>query len=210
MEAMNSKIYLYHREKKVKTLGPGERYAIWTQGCPHNCEGCIAKDSHSIESGGEWVEIKTILDEIDENIYLKGVTISGGEPFIQKSSLLNLVKEISKRGLNIICYTGFIYEELKKSKEAREILKYIDILIDGKYEQSRDSGSYLRGSDNQRIIHLKNTFKKYEKMMLETKNRNVEIKFVNKSSIFIVGLPPVNLNKNWDKVRENIYKETKR
>lgn len=204
---MNNKIYLYHREKKVKTLGPGERYAIWTQGCPHNCEGCIAPESHSIDCGGEWIEIDTILSEIDENNLIQGVTISGGDPFIQKKPLLNLVKEIAKRGLNIICYTGFTYEELKKNKEAQEILKYIDILIDGKYEKNRNSGSYLRGSDNQRIIHLKNTFKKYEKMMLNTKNRNVEIKFLDESSIFIVGLPPVNLNENWDKVRKNIYKE---
>lgn len=203
---MKSKIYLYHKESGVKTLGPGERYVIWTQGCIHNCEGCIAKESHSQDTGGEWFLISNLLQEIDKQKKLRGITISGGEPFLQKKSLLKFVMEVSKRNLDIICYTGFLYEELINSKESREILKYIDILIDGKYDFKKNTGSYLRGSDNQRIIHLKKTYKEYEQSMLQMKNRNIEIKVINGNTIFLAGIPPINLNENWNQIREKIYK----
>lgn len=198
-------IYLYHREKSVKTLGPGERYVIWTQGCGHKCKGCIVPESHSLNEGGEYVSIELILREIDENKNLRGITISGGEPFLQRAPLLELLREINKRKLDVICYSGFLYEELKKSKETREILKYIDILIDGKYEEDKNTGSYLRGSDNQRIIHLKSTYKRYEKEMKEAKNRNIEIKILEDNNIFLAGIPPLNLNENWSEIRKKIY-----
>ena len=135
------------------------------------------------------------------------MTISGGEPFMQSKALKLLLKGIVERGLDVICYTGFLYEELKDSnnKDIQEMLGYIDILIDGKYVEELNTGSYLRGSDNQRIIHLKNTYKKYEKLMNSMKNRNVEFKVKDNKTIFIAGIPPLNLNEQLDGIMQKLY-----
>ena len=200
-------LYLYHREKMVSTLGPGKRYAIWVQGCPHNCKGCIAKDSHSFTKGGEYVNTDSVLDEIDEvRAALTGVTISGGEPFMQAEGLCEVLRGAVERNLDVICYTGYQYEELKENENPyiREMLTYIDILIDGKYVEELNSGSYLRGSDNQRIIHLKDRYKRYEKVMNALKNRNVEFKIKDRE-IFIAGIPPLDFDEEMEKLMKKIY-----
>lgn len=204
----NIRIYLHHREKNIKTLGPGDRYVIWVQGCTHNCEGCIAPESHSLDSNGYWIEISEILKEIRANKKLRGVTISGGEPFLQARALLPLLKELQREKLDIICYTGFRYEDILNDKIpfGKNLLEYIDILIDGKYIEELNNESYLRGSDNQRIIHLKNTYKNYEKKMKELKNRNIEIKIIDNKTLFIAGIPPKKMEKDWEKIREKLYK----
>lgn len=208
---MKEKLYLYHRENRVKTLGPGIRYVIWTQGCIHNCPGCIAEESHSIDSGGYWIEVEEIIEEIRTNKKngIKGVTISGGEPFLQGKALLSLVKKIEELGLDIICYSGYTYEKLLNNVQeyAKDILEHIDILIDGKFEKDKNTGSYLRGSDNQRIIHLKNTYKVYEEKMLNSKSRNVEVKILENNMIFLAGVPPVTIDQDWKIIRKKIYRE---
>ncbi|MBM6875912.1 4Fe-4S single cluster domain-containing protein [Fusobacterium mortiferum] len=203
----NIRIYLHHREENIKTLGPGDRYAIWVQGCTHNCKGCIAPESHSLDSNGYWIEVSKILKEIRSNKKLRGITISGGEPFLQAKSLLSLLKELQKEKLDVICYTGFQYEDILNDKIpfGKKMLDYIDILIDGKYVEELNNESYLRGSDNQRIIHLKNTYKVYEGKMNELKNRNVEIKIIDNKTLFIAGIPPKKMEKDWKKIREKIY-----
>lgn len=201
------KLYLFHRENNVKTLGPGIRYTIWVQGCPHNCKGCIVPESHSLNSGGYWITVDEILNEIDKLLGITGITISGGEPFLQTEALISLLKEVRKRELDVICYTGYLYEDIlyEKVKNGKEILKYIDILIDGKYEEELNNDNYLRGSENQRIIHLKETYKKHEVKMNELKNRNIEIKVINNKEIFIAGIPSKKMQKDWNKIRKKIY-----
>lgn len=208
MEKKDS-LYLYHREQKVKTLGPGERYIIWLQGCKHQCENCIAPETHSIDQNGEWIKIEQLIMEIKANKEIRGVTISGGEPFLQVEGLAAFVKKIRSMGLDIICYTGFKYEDLKKSKNKHitGILSEIDILIDGKYEFDKNTGSYLRGSDNQRIIHLKPTYKKYEMEMNELKSRNVEVKSSGENMIFFAGIPPIGLSEKYNEIVKKIYEE---
>lgn len=205
----NESIYLHHREMGIKTLGPGERYVLWVQGCTHNCKGCIAPETHSLTTGGYWFEIKKILEEISCKNNLRGITISGGEPFLQAEKLIILLKKLKKKKLDVICYTGFLYEDILKNKIpfGKELLKYIDILIDGKYNEELNTGSYLRGSDNQRILHLKNTYKKYEKKMNGLKNRNVEIKIIDEKTLFIAGIPPLKLNEDWNEISKKIYKQ---
>lgn len=205
----NKKLYLHHRENHIKTLGPGERYVIWVQGCTHNCKGCIAPETHPLNENGYWMELDNIVKEINKSKNIRGITISGGEPFLQAENLFYLLKKIKNKNLDIICYTGFLYEEILEEKIpfGKELLNYIDILIDGKYVEGLNNENYLRGSENQRIIHLKNTYKKNESQMLNLKNRNVEIKIVDKKTIFIAGIPPKTMEKNWEKIKEKIYNE---
>lgn len=139
--------------------GPGIRLTVFTQGCPHHCEGCHNPTTHDF-NGGYISHPENILKAIDENPLLKGVTFSGGEPFMQPAALAELGREIHKRGLDIITYTGFTFEQLTESfdkfPERKDLLEQTDYLIDGKFElDKRSLNLQFRGSSNQRIIDVK-------------------------------------------------------
>lgn len=141
--------------------GPGIRMTIFTQGCPHNCEGCHNPQTHSYD-GGYISHPENILKAIDENPLLRGVTFSGGEPFMQAGALAELAVEIHKRGLDVLTYTGFTYEQLTESfekiPERKALLEQTDYLIDGKFVMALKSYDLqFRGSSNQRIIDVKKT-----------------------------------------------------
>lgn len=144
--------------------GPGIRFVIFTQGCPHNCTGCHNPQTHNFNAGRE-EKIDNIVLKINENPLLKGVTLSGGEPFMQAKKLAFLIDSLDKNKLDIITYTGFKYEELvQKANEENgflELLSRTDILIDGKFEiDKRDENLKFRGSSNQRVIDVKESLKK--------------------------------------------------
>ena len=137
--------------------GPGFRYVVFVQGCPHNCKGCHNPQSHDFDGGYE-KEIGSIVEEIKENPLLSGVTFSGGEPFCQAEGLYNLAVEIKKLNKNIYIYSGFVYEQLIKKEDpyVKKLLEICDVLIDGPYiEEKRNLLLKFRGSENQRIIDLK-------------------------------------------------------
>lgn len=138
--------------------GPGLRFTIFCQGCPHGCEGCHNPATHDF-SGGYDCDIDKILAAVDENPLLDGVTFSGGEPMCQPEAFSRLAAELKKRQLNIVTYTGYTYEELLKISETRpavqELLDLTDLLIDGRFTMAkRDLTLLFRGSDNQRVIDM--------------------------------------------------------
>lgn len=93
--------------------GPGVRTVIFTQGCPHFCEGCHNPSTHS-EKGGTDADVRCIINAIWRNRhYLSGVTLSGGEPFMQASACAVIAKAAKDMELNVWCYTGFNYESLE-------------------------------------------------------------------------------------------------
>ena len=144
--------------KEAIVDGPGIRFAIFCQGCPHDCEGCHNPSTHSFQDG-EIVKISNILKYIDENPLIQGVTFSGGEPLCQVKPFLSLAKEVKKRNLHLLIYTGYTIEELeirmKKEHELEELLRTADHLIEGRFVQKLRNLSLLyRGSSNQRIIDL--------------------------------------------------------
>lgn len=139
--------------------GPGLRYTIFVQGCHHNCLGCHNPESHDI-NGGYVKEIAEILKEIDENPLLDGITLSGGEPMLQVETLIELSKEVKKRNLNIILYSGYTYEQIIDDVNKKSLLELCDMLIDGKFELEKRSLSLLyRGSSNQRLINVQESLK---------------------------------------------------
>lgn len=142
--------------------GPGIRFAIFCQGCPHDCEGCHNPSTHSFQDG-EIIKISNILKYIDENPLIQGVTFSGGEPLCQVKPFLSLAKEVKNRNLHLLIYTGYTIEELeirmKKEHELEELLRTADHLIEGRFVQKLRNLSLLyRGSSNQRIIDLNDYF----------------------------------------------------
>jgi anaerobic ribonucleoside-triphosphate reductase activating protein len=136
--------------------GPGLRYTIFTQGCPHNCPGCHNPHTHDF-GGGALTDITEIAAKIAENPLLDGVTLSGGEPFCQCGALCALL-DLLPESLNVWCFTGYTFEELISDgdEDKRELLKRVDVLVDGRFELSRRSLNLrFRGSENQRIIDVK-------------------------------------------------------
>lgn len=138
--------------------GPGMRSVVWFQGCPHACPGCHNPATHAFD-GGVVTTIEDIIDEVAKQPW-RGVTISGGEPFMQAEALLKLVKGLHALGKTLWIYTGFTIEGLIASVPlAREILTYADTLVDGPYlQECRDPSLAFRGSTNQRLVDLKEFF----------------------------------------------------
>lgn len=140
--------------------GPGFRYTIFVQGCPHKCEGCHNPETHDF-NGGKVSDTDTLVTAIKGNPLLDGVTFSGGEPFCQTKPLVFLAQQIRElNGLDIVSYTGYTFEYLTEhSNEENGYLKLLslcDYLVDGKFEQDKKSYELrFRGSTNQRIIDVK-------------------------------------------------------
>ncbi len=141
--------------------GPGLRFVVFAQGCPHGCPGCHNPATHDFH-GGKDCSLDKILAAIDQNPLLDGVTFSGGEPMSQPEAFYNLAEAIKERGLNLIIYTGYTYEELQKLGESRpavrKLLELTDLLIDGRFVlEQRDLSLLFRGSRNQRVIDMNRT-----------------------------------------------------
>ncbi|MDR2655634.1 MAG: anaerobic ribonucleoside-triphosphate reductase activating protein [Oscillospiraceae bacterium] len=138
--------------------GPGIRYTVFVQGCPHRCPGC--HNPHTFDpQGGYDCAPEIIFEEIKKNPLLKGVTFSGGEPFEQAEALCLLAEEIKNLDLDIIAYSGYTFEQLlKKAEKEPQVLRLMflcDFLIDGRFIKSlKNIDLRFRGSSNQRIINL--------------------------------------------------------
>lgn len=146
--------------------GEGIRTVIWFQGCSHNCLGCHNPESHSFETG-EVVDIEDVKDVIKNLEFQNGVTFSGGDPMFQPEALLELAKCVHECKMNVWCYTGFTYEQLldmaKTKPVYKDILKEIDVLVDGRFELAKKNFSVkFRGSFNQRIIDVKTSLKNHK------------------------------------------------
>ena len=135
--------------------GPGIRFTVFVQGCPHHCLGCHNPDTHDF-GGGHTADTADILERIKANPLLDGVTFSGGEPFCQAEALAQLGREIKALGMNIVTYTGYTFEKLYEGRSENgwgELLDVTDILIDGRFElELKDWKSRFRGSSNQRYL----------------------------------------------------------
>ena len=142
--------------------GPGIRFTIFVQGCPHDCKGCHNPQTHDF-NGGIIISTEVLLEKIKGNPLLDGVTFSGGEPFCQAQALASLGKKIKKLGLNIVTYTGYTFEKLFESRDQNnwdELLKVTDILIDGPFIlEQKDWEIKFRGSSNQRYIDCQESIK---------------------------------------------------
>lgn len=144
--------------------GPGIRFVVFAQGCPHQCVGCHNPQSWPVE-GGFVAAPEQIVEEMIKNPLLKGLTLSGGEPFCQCAAMAQLARAAHEKGFDVITYTGFTFEELlgraASAPEILELLMSTDILIDGPFiAELKSYDLQFRGSSNQRIIHVKLSLEK--------------------------------------------------
>ena len=147
--------------------GPGLRRVFFAQGCRHNCKGCFNPETHNFKNG-EIMDMDELIGEVRDNPLLKGITFSGGDPMEQADKFVYMAKEFKSFGLNIWCYTGYRFEEIVKDEVKREFLNYIDVLVDGKFEEKlADERLKYRGSSNQRIIDVQKSLNENEVKLLE-------------------------------------------
>lgn len=135
--------------------GPGIRTAIFSQGCPHHCQGCHNPETWEFGVGTPMDE-ETVLQIVLSNPLCRGVTFSGGEPFAQAEGFAKLAKLLKQHGYEVASYSGYTFEQLLRgTPEQKELLESIDILIDGPFLlQQRSLELNFRGSRNQRILDV--------------------------------------------------------
>jgi len=196
------KIHTYAILPNTRTLGPFNRFAIWTQGCPRKCEGCMTPDAQPID-GGKAMCINSLSERIRCTYDIEGVTISGGEPFIQAKALAQLIKSVKiGRDFGIIVYTGYTLRELyhlievENDTTIKQFLDQIDILIDGSYIKHLDDGLSLRGSSNQSIHLLTDRYAEIAEQYYKKKERKVEIHLL-RDQVFLAGVPGSEMLKSW-------------
>ena len=147
--------------------GPGFRTTIYCAGCPNRCPGCHNPQSWDITNGNE-VDIEDILKVILSDPFAD-VTFSGGDPMFQPVGFTALAKAVKERsGKNIWCYTGYLFEDLLENIQQRELLDYIDVLVDGRFvEVLKDETLRFRGSSNQRVINVSESLKRGSVVLLD-------------------------------------------
>ncbi len=164
---MNIKLAGIARESIVD--GPGLRYTVFVQGCPHGCLGCHNPDTHDF-SGGKIYDIETLIKDVKEQKLISGLTFSGGEPFCQAKELNAVWEGVADGTLNLIIYTGYTFEQLLKENDADKmaLLSKASYLIDGPFVLSqRDLTLSFRGSKNQRILDVQASLAKGKAVEVE-------------------------------------------
>lgn len=188
-------LYVSHREPLTKVLGPGQRYALWLQGCEKRCPNCIFPSGQSLDGGGQWHSVEKIWSEIKAVPNLTGITISGGEPFLQAAAVAKLIKILrGESTLDVMIFTGYTLAELQDKHDAATdfILKNIDLLVDGEYREELNTNSLYRGSDNQVLHYLSPKYLPFKDLIARTKSRCLEFVYRKDSEFFMVGIPPKN------------------
>ncbi len=164
------KIQIAGYERHSSVNGPGVRFVLFTQGCPHRCPGCQNPDTWD-RNLGESMEIEELVSLILSTKYIDGVTLSGGDPLYQAEAIHILCKELKQKNINIWCYTGWTYEAIQSSPDlvaAKEALDDIDVLVDGPFVLSLLSKDCIyRGSSNQRLIDLKKSKEKGSVILMD-------------------------------------------
>lgn len=166
--------------KKVDVAnGPGVRVSLFVSGCTHKCKGCFNEEAWDFKYGREYTQKEE--DKIIELLkpdYIEGITILGGEPFeyVNQKGILPLLRRIRKELPNktIWCFSGYTFDTdilenmCNKYKETKELISYIDVLVDGKFEIDKKNFKLkFRGSSNQRIINVKESLRNNKIILMD-------------------------------------------
>lgn len=136
--------------------GPGLRFTVFAQGCNHHCPGCHNPETHD-PAGGQEVSLDELTSMLTNNPRTEGLTLSGGEPFLQAKDCAHLAETAHRLGLNVWTFTGYRYETIlqENREDWNALLSQTDVLVDGPYlEQERSLLLLFRGSRNQRLIDV--------------------------------------------------------
>lgn len=175
-----------HAYKISRVNGPGKRFTLWTQGCSKGCVNCFNPETWNNKNN---IVLSTSeIFEMIKDFELEGVTITGGDPFEQEEELLELLILISSLSLSkgVIVFTGFTYDEIRENKIRKKCCDYIDVLIDGRYEDNNRVTDCFKGSSNQNIIYFSSKIKEEELIM----DQEVEVS-LGDGIISVTGFPSI-------------------
>ena len=161
-QMINNTLFFNHNDNLIRLSaplqidsvvdGPGIRSVVWTQGCIHNCQECHNPSTHSLHDGYDY-SIEKLCIEI-RNIGFN-ITLSGGDPFLQPIQCMKIAQYAKSIGLNVWAYSGFLFEDLIQNEQTKNLLNFIDVLVDGTFEIANKSlECKFRGSTNQRLIDV--------------------------------------------------------
>lgn len=152
--------------------GPGVRVSLFVSGCTHHCKNCFNEETWDFNYGRPFTEAETarILEYLKPD-YVAGLSVLGGEPFepANQEGVLPLLRAVREAypHKDIWCYSGYLFDRqiledmCEKSAVTREMLSYIDVLVDGRFvEEKKNLKLRFRGSENQRIIDVKKSLEK--------------------------------------------------
>lgn len=149
--------------------GPGFRYTLFVQGCPHGCPGCHNPQTHDFE-GGQDIKLDTLLKDMCRNPFIKGVTFSGGEPFCKAEPLYYLAVELKSKGKHLMAYSGYTFEQLLELSDpfVKKLLGQLDLLVDGPFLMAEKNIELrFRGSANQRVLDVPKSLEANEAVWAE-------------------------------------------
>lgn len=180
----------------VTSLGPGKRLCIWVSGCNARCEGCANPELWT-QRPEQFISVENLVLAIKKSVMgkeIEGITISGGEPFDQAVDVIKLLNLLNCK-VDILVFSGYLYEEIKNDITKNMLLEMIDVLVDGKYiEELNDGKSALKGSSNQCIYILN---EKKEKLYDDYLKQGRQIQnFVYDYKTLSVGIHKNDINTN--------------
>jgi anaerobic ribonucleoside-triphosphate reductase activating protein len=173
----------------TQALGPGHRFALWLQGCGRRCYRCATPELQPLE-GGHQCCTEQLAAEICETPQVTGLTISGGEPLLQAPALALMLAQVRERrpDMDVILFTGYLMEDLQ-SVQAKALLNYIDLLIDGEYYDELNDNRGLRGSSNQRLHFVTDRLLPWKDELLHSP-RNREMHLLGDHDLLTIGIAP--------------------
>lgn len=192
-------IKVSHIEENTNLLGPYNRFVIWVHGCCFDCDGCLAENTK--KGSFEEIDVLELANRIIDSP-CEGITISGGEPFLQPaalSKLLHIAK--TEKDLGVIIYSGFTLDEINDDPDKRPLLGMTDILIDGRYEKSLDDGRAYVGSSNQKIHYLTERYTDVGIDYYSERKRRAEIKITPTQAI-LIGVPSKSVLSIWRDIKD--------
>jgi anaerobic ribonucleoside-triphosphate reductase activating protein len=169
--------------------GPGIRAVIWVQGCTLQCLGCFNPDTHDLGIR-TLVSVEELTDRILAIAGIEGITISGGEPFLQAGALAALGSILQRQKLGIIVFSGFTLEQItqRNDPEWNALVAVTDPLVDGPFIQSLTCNLPLRGSSNQQLHYLSERYKP-DQESLNTGTSGVEVFIDESGQVVVTGFP---------------------
>lgn len=170
----------------TKAEGPNTRFCIWVQGCSLHCKGCA---NHAMwdKEGGTVYETSEIINLIESyKDKIDGITFLGGEPIEQIEAVTEISKAVQEMGMSVLVFTGYKYSELSGMEEFNELVKYIDILIDGRYEEDKqDFSRPWVGSSNQNYYFFSN---RYDESIITSYKNKIEVRIDKDNNISLNGM----------------------
>jgi anaerobic ribonucleoside-triphosphate reductase activating protein len=192
MNTLDQTINIADRIRSTQAEGPGNRFALWVQGCPMRCVGCCNPRMLEFREV-ELVTVRSLLDKVLSVNDIEGITFVGGEPFSQADALATLSTELARHDLSTMVFSGFTLDQIKQADRAdwNALLAATDLLVDGQYvQQQHTNDRRWIGSANQRAHFFTD---RYRHMSAEQEGwdpgRNtIELRLVN-GQIQINGFP---------------------